>query len=206
MPVDLTELLDPLHTAVVTSECQSGVLGPQTQLPALADVARERAIPNMGRLAHGARVAGVQVVHCVFWRRADGRGGNTNGRLFAAMAKQGALTMEPGSEPAMPIPELHLSPDDLVLGRYHGLDPIGGTDLDPVLRNLGVRTVVVVGVSVNVALLGLCIGLVNTGYQVVLPRDAVAGIPVDYAEALIDNTYRMIANVVMTDDILAVWS
>ena len=30
MPVDLTDLLDPLTTAVVTSECQNGVLGPQS--------------------------------------------------------------------------------------------------------------------------------------------------------------------------------
>ena len=206
MPVDLSDLLDPMRTAVVTSECQNGVLGPATQLPELAAIANERAVPNLTRLVHGARVVGVPIVHCVFWRRADNRGGNTNGRLFAAMAKGGALTMEPGSEPAMPIPALHAAPDDLVLGRYHGLDPIGGTDLDPVLRNLGVTTVVVTGVSVNVALLGLSIGLVNCGYQVVLPRDAVAGVPVDYAESLLDNTYRMITTVTTTDDVLAAWS
>ena len=206
MPVDLTDLLDPLTTAVVTSECQNGVLGPQSQLPELAAVASERAVPNISRLVHGAHVAGVQVVHCVFWRRADMKGGNTNGRLFAAMAKMGALTMEPGDELAMPVPELHLAPDDIVLGRYHGIDPIGGTDLDPVLRNLGIRTVVVTGISVNVALLGLSIGLVNTGYQVVIPRDAVAGVPVEYAELLLDNTYRMLANITTTDEVLAAWS
>ena len=206
MPVDLSDLLDPMRTAVVTSECQNGVLGPRSQLPELAEVANERAVPNLTRLVHGAHVAGVQVVHCVFWRRADNRAGNTNGRLFAAMAKQGALAMEPGTELAMPIPELHTSPDDLVLGRFHGLDPIGGTDLDPVLRNLGVSTVVVTGVSVNVALLGLSIGLVNCGYQVVIPRDAVAGVPIEYAEMLLDNTYRMVATVTTTDDVLAAWS
>ena len=206
MPVDLTDLLDPMRTAIVTSECQNGVLGPQTQLPELAAIANERAVPNIERLVHGAHVAGVQIVHCVFWRRADNRAGNTNGRLFAAMAKSGALTMEPGSEPAMPIPAVHRSPDDIVLGRYHGLDPIGGTDLDPVLRNLGISTVIVTGVSVNVALLGLSIGLVNHGYQVVVPRDAVAGVPIEYAETLLDNTYRMVTTVTTTDEVLAAWS
>ena len=206
MPVDLSDLLDPLHTAIVTSECQNGVLGPQSQLPELAAIANERAVPNITRLVHGAHVAGVQIVHCVYWRRADNKGGNTNGRLFAAMAKMGALTMEPGSELAMPIPEVHLAPNDLVLGRYHGIDPMGGTDLDPVLRNLGIRTVVVAGISVNVALLGLCFGLINAGYQVVVPRDAVAGVPVEYADVLLDNTYRMISTVTTTDDVLAAWS
>jgi nicotinamidase-related amidase len=154
MPLDLRSLLDPTTTAVVTSECQNGVLGPDSALPDLAAIANEHMVPNGARLVHGARTAGVQVVHAVFWRRPDNRAGNTNGRLFVAMNKF-SPPMEPGSHGAEPIAEFGHSPDDLVIGRYHGLDPIGGTDLDPILRNLGVRTVVVVGVSLNVALMGL---------------------------------------------------
>lgn len=206
MPLDLHPLLDPMHTAIVTSECQNGVLGPQSQLPELAAIANERAVPNISRLVHGAHVAGVQVIHCVYWRRADGKGGNTNGRLFTAMAKRGALTMEPGSDLAMPIDEMNLAPDDIVLGRYHGIDPMGGTDLGPILGNLGVRTVIIAGISVNVALMGLAFGLLNAGFQVVVPRDAVAGIPVEYADVLLDNTYRMISTVVQVDDILETWA
>jgi len=206
MALDLRTLLDPNTTAIVTSECQNGVLGPESSLPELAAAARVQAIPNGARLLHAGRTAGAHVVHAVFWRRPDYRGGNTNGRLFVAMQKMGAVAMEPGSALAMPIEEFGPSPDDLILGRYHGLDPIGGTDLDPILRNLGVKTVVVIGVSLNVALLGLSIGLVNNGYQVVVPRDAVAGVPVDYAESLLNNTYQMISTVVTTDDVIAAWT
>ena len=49
------------------------------------------------------------------------------------------------------------------------------TSLDPVLRNLGVTTIVAAGVSVNVAIMGFMFEAVNLGYQFVLPRDAVAG-------------------------------
>jgi len=206
MALDLRSLLDSMSTAVVTSECQNGVLGPESSLPELAAAARVQAIPNGARLLHAARVAGVQVVHAVFWRRPDHRGGNTNGRLFRAMQKAGAVAMEPGSYLASPIDEFQQSPDDMVLGRYHGLDPIGGTDLNPVLVNLGIKTVVVVGVSVNVALMGLTIGLVNSGYQVVVPRDAVAGVPADYAESLLDNSYQLISTVVTTDDVIGAWA
>ena len=204
MAVDLAGLLDPTTTAVVTSECQNGVLGPDSPLPQLVEAAADTVVPNGSRLVHGARTAGVQVIHGVFWRRADRRAANSNGRLFVAMNKS-APAMPPGSDAALPIAEFGLAPDDLVLGRYHGLDPIGGTDLDPVLRNLGIRTVVVVGVSLNVALLGLSIGLVNHGYQVVMPRDAVAGVPREYAEMLLDYTYQMVATVTTTDEILAAW-
>lgn len=204
MSFDLRSLLEPTTTAVVTSETQNAVLGPDSYLPQLAEAARPR-VPAMARLVHGARAAGVQVVHGTFVRRADGRGGNTNGRLFVATAKT-APAIPVGSEGAHPLPEIGLSPDDLVSHRSHGLDPLDGTDLDPLLRNCGIRTVVIVGVSVNVALVGLVIGLVNAGYQVVVPRDAVAGVPVEYAEAMLDNTYALIATVVTTDEVLAAWS
>ena len=107
--------------------------------------------------------------------------------------------------PRCPLPEIGLSPDDLISGRYHGADPLQGTDLDALLRNCDARTVVIAGVSTNVALVGLTLGLLNRGYQVVVPRDAVAGIPVDYAESMLDNTYAIISTVVTTDDVLAAW-
>ena len=60
---------------------------------------------------------------------------------------------------------------------------MGGTDLDAILRNLGVTTIVAVGVSLNVAIPNLVMDAVNAGYRVVLPRDAVAGIPAEYGDA-----------------------
>ena len=60
-----------------------------------------------------------------------------------------------------------MQPSDLVLSRIHGLNPMAGTDLDPILRNLGVTTIVVVGVSVNIAITNLVMDAVNLGYRVV---------------------------------------
>ena len=82
---------------------------------------------------------------------------------------------------------------------------MGGTDLDAVLRNLGVSTIVAVGVSVNVAITNLVMDAVNAGYNVVLPRDAVAGIPADYADAVIDNTLSLLATLTTTDDLIEAW-
>ena len=100
---------------------------------------------------------------------------------------------------------LGLEPDDLVLSRLHGLGPMAGTELDAVLRNLGVRAIVGVGVSVNVGMTNFVMDAVNLGYRFVLPRDAVAGVPKEYADAVIDNTLSLLATVTTTDDVLAVW-
>ena len=74
-----------------------------------------------------------------------------------------------------------------------------------VLRNLDVRTIVGVGVSVNVAITNFVMDAVNHGYQFVLARDAVAGVPADYADAVIDNTLSLLATVVSTAAVVAAW-
>jgi nicotinamidase-related amidase len=104
------------------------------------------------------------------------------------------------------IPELGPEQSDIVLTRFHGIGPMGGTDLDALLRNLGVTTVVATGVSVNVGITSLVMDAVNAGYQVVLPRDAVAGVPREYADAVIDNTLALLATVTTTRDLIAAWS
>jgi nicotinamidase-related amidase len=82
---------------------------------------------------------------------------------------------------------------------------MAGTDLDATLRNLGVSTIVAVGVSVNVAITNLVMDAVNLAYRVVVPRDAVAGIPADYATAIVDNTLSLLATLTTTDDLIDVW-
>jgi nicotinamidase-related amidase len=202
--MDLEQLIDPGHTALVTQECQNGVIGDAAVLHELADEAQRVAVPNIARLARAARAASVPVVHCLAVRRADDRGSNTNARLFTATRKLG-IRLAPGSPEAGLIPELDVQSNDVVLQRYHGIGPMGGTDLDPVLRNLGVHTIVGVGVSVSVAITNFVMDAVNHGYQFVLPRDAVAGVPAAYADAVIDNTLSLLATITSTDAVVGVW-
>ncbi|BBX42097.1 cysteine hydrolase [Mycobacterium simiae] len=200
----LKDLIDPSTTALVTQECQGGVIGAQAGLPLLAEEAQREAVPNIVNLVGAARTAGVTVVHCLIQRRADGRGSNTNARLFAA-GKSFPVDLTPGSAGASVLPQLGPADTDLVLTRIHGLGPMCGTDLDSVLRNLGVKTIVGVGVSVNVAITNFVMDAVNRGYQFVLPRDAVSGYPRQYADAVIDNTLSLLATVTTSGAVVDAW-
>jgi nicotinamidase-related amidase len=183
------------------------VLGAHTALPQLAEAARREAIPNLARLLPFARAAGVQVVHCVVQFRPDRRGANHNARLFAAVGarREASIDLKTASRGAELLPELAQDPSDVVLSRIHGIGPMGGTDLDAVLRNLGVKTIVATGVSVNVAITNLVMDAINASYNVVLPRDAIAGVPKEYADLLIDNTLRLLATITTTDELIGVW-
>lgn len=203
MRPQLAEIVAPGHTAIVTQECQGAVIGPHAGLAMLATEARRVALPNIVRLLPGARAAGVRVVHCLVQRRPDGLGGNHNAKIFAI--GHGQVDITPGTPGAAVLPELGPHPSDLVLSRWHGVGPMGGTDLDAVLRNLGVTTIVVVGVSLNIAIPNVVMDAVNAAYRVVVPRDAVAGIPAEYGEAIIANTLSLLATITTTDDLLHAW-
>jgi nicotinamidase-related amidase len=200
----LLDLLDPATTALVTQECQGGVIGAQAGLPMLAEAARKEAIPNIALLLDAARAARVAVVHCLIEKRPDNRGSNTNARLFMA-GKSFAADLTPGSPGASVLPELGQVDSDIVLTRIHGVGPMTGTDLDSVLRNLNVKTIVGVGVSVNIAIQNFVMDAVNRSYQFVLPRDAVAGYPREYAEAVIDNTLALLTTLTTTEAVVNAW-
>jgi nicotinamidase-related amidase len=206
MRTPLADLVAPGRTAVVTQECQGAVVGPNAGLAELAAEARREALPNIERLLPAARAAGVHVVHCLVQRRPDGLGGNHNAKIFAIGDESMSAGITPGSPGAEVVPELGPEPSDLVLRRSHGIGPMGGTDLDAVLRNLGVSTIVAVGVSVNLAITNLCMDAVNRAYHVVVPRDAVAGIPTDYATLIVDNMLSLLATITTTDKLIEVWN
>jgi biuret amidohydrolase len=203
MPLDLASLLAPAHTALITQEIQRGVIGDLSALPELAKEG-QRVVPNIARLCAAARARGVRVIHCTAIRRGDGLGANRNARIFQYMAKAEPKLI-PGSAAAEIVPEVAVAEGDLVLARIHGLSPFQGTELDFVLRNEGIRTIVGVGVSLNVAITNLAFDAVNSGYQVVLPTDAVAGTPREYAEQMLQHTLRNVTTLATTAGVLAAW-
>jgi biuret amidohydrolase len=206
VPLDLTELVAPAHTALVLQEVQNGVVGSPSVLPALADAAEAVGlVDNCARLAAAARASGIPVFHCTAETRDDGRGANHNARLFLGVNKA-PVRLSPGSD-AVRVPDaIGVAPDDIVLPRHHGLGPMTGTQLDSMLRNLGVTTIVGVGVSVNIGMTNFAFDAVNRGYQMVMPRDAVAGVPAEYAEAVLANTLHLVAVLTTTADVLAAWA
>ncbi|MGO9876162.1 MAG: cysteine hydrolase [Acidimicrobiia bacterium] len=206
MPLDLAALVSPARTALVLQEVQNGVVGDRSVLPALADAARAvDLVAHCGQLARAARAVGVTVVHCTAETRDDGKGANRNARLFLGV-QRAAVKLSPGSEAVQVPAQIGVDPADVVLARYHGLGPMTGTQLDPMLRNLGVTTIVGVGVSLNVGVTNLAFDAVNRGYQIVIPRDAVAGVPADYGQSVLDNTLAVIATLTTTADMLQAWT
>ncbi|MER7111361.1 isochorismatase family protein [Streptomyces sp. NPDC000229] len=201
----LCDQLDPAGTVLLTVECQRGVVGPDSALPELAAEARSSgALHRVARLVDAAHGASVQVLHAVAERRPDGRGANRNARLFRA-AERLPVQQHSGSAAVRIAEPIEVTDEDIVVRRLHGLSPIAGTDVDALLRNLGCRTLVVTGVSANVAIPNAVFDAVNLGYTAVVPADAIAGIPSEYTPAMVRHTLAPVATITTTDEVLACW-
>ena len=192
-------------------ELQKGVVGDEALLPALPLAVRDSGLLDVaGRVCATARNHDVPVVHAIVEHRPDGKGQPVNCKLFALAAKRraelGHLPTDAGRPGVALADELDAQPGDITVSRLHGLTPFSGTELDAVLRSLGARTIVLMGVSVNIGITGAALSAVDLGYQVVIVRDAVVGIPAAYADAVLESTLSMIASIVPSDELLAAWA
>ncbi|MCU4183458.1 cysteine hydrolase [Acidiferrimicrobium sp. IK] len=208
--VRFAQRVDPAHTVLLTVELQKGIVGDDAILPALpAAVRRAGLLEVAGRICAGARASGVRVLHATMRERSDGAGQTVNCRIFALGARRRADTGHNPTDTDQAgvalVDELDVQPEDIEVPRSHGMTPFTSTSLDQIIRNLGARTVVLVGVSLNLGIIGAALTALDLGYQVVVVRDAVVGLPAEYAQAVLANSIAMIADVVNADELLAAW-
>ncbi len=205
----LERVTEPSSTAVLTMELQNGIVAGEAIFPDLVvRVAEVGLLDTARRVCAGARSAGARVVHCTKVTRPDGAAQAVNCKVFALGEKlrlaRGSDPVEVGTSGAALVDGLW-GDSDFEVSRLHGMTPFTSSALDQILRNLGVKTVVLVGVSVNLGIIGMALSAIDLGYQVVIVRDAVTGVPASYCEDVLDNSLSLIATIVSSEDLLATW-
>lgn len=205
MPVDIARLIEPARTAIVSMECQENLLGADSVIPALAEAAAGMdLIGTLSRFYAGARAAGVRIFYCTDERRADGFGTTDNMPITSWLRRPDGTPHVGGHGPV--VAPIAPQPEDVVFRREQGVTGFFATGLDQYLRNSGVRTLVVTGVSLNLAVLGTTIEAASRGYTTIVPTDATAGVPADYVDAVLRNTIRHIAYTTTTAVLLDRWA
>jgi nicotinamidase-related amidase len=154
-------------TAVVAVHYQNDVVHPEGKLGAAA--ANPALIANALRLLQGARVAGVAVVSVRIAFPAEGV--TVNAPIFAAAVERRAVVE--GSWGA----EFHerLAPaEDEPVVTHARVNAFYDSDLEPVLRDLGVDRLVVAGVATHSSVEHTARHASDLGYEVVVAADACA--------------------------------
>ncbi len=209
-------LLRPRQTAIVTVDMHRGHLDPAVAtMPARPEDSR-RVIAAAASLLTAARAAGVAVVHVkLVFRHIPGLGGEGMVQPFWRALHE--LTAEddrlvPGQRSTVDghnrmgspgteiIPEL-LAPSDHVIDNKKRLDCFQGTDLDGLLRTLGIRSVCLMGINTNTCVLNTAFTAFNHDYQVVVLSDCVASMYGDDLHVLgLRNVARCLGWVLTNDE------
>ena len=190
-----------LGCALLTVECQNGVINPEFRgHDGLAGQAEKRGIvEKIADLADVCRAAGFPVFHNKLTHRPDWLGSGVNSSLLGSNRKR--RTMLLGTPDVDLHPGLRAHPEDFQLERITGVTSFYASPLDQLLRNCGVRTVILTGVSTNLGIPGAAIEAVNRGYNVVIPEDCTAGVWTEAHEFAVQYTLPPLAAMTTSEEL-----
>jgi nicotinamidase-related amidase len=191
------------RAALIVNECQLGVIDANyTGFPGLANQVAERGIVNrIANLAAAFRAKGLPVFHAPVVHREDLADIKPNSLINSLTLKGGKL--KKGSPETAFVPELEPHPEDVVIDRPAGLIAFNGTNLDVTLRRMDISTVVLTGVSTNLAMPGNAFAAVDLGYHVVIPEDCTAGADPETHKVIVREQLRMLARITTADAVIA---
>ncbi len=177
--------INPKTTALVAIDMHQGHLDPEVASMLLPEEERKRVLTQAPRLIEIARKYRIPTIHVIFQLRPieNDRGFNPFGKPARLVNEK--LKPEERSWVGKPrvkggwwlpkiMPEVAPGPDDYVINNKKTYSIYLGTDLEHLLRTLGVETVVILGINTNTCDLCACFETVNRGFKLVVISDCVA--------------------------------
>jgi nicotinamidase-related amidase len=165
-------------------------------------VERRGIVEKIATLAATCRECGVPIVHAVIQLLPGAQAFQVCCKMQALMRRAEKLQQ---TRPECQIhPGLRPVETDIVCRRMHGITAFYGTELESILRGLKADTVILTGVSTNVAIPGNAIEAVNRGFAVVIPEDCTAGATQESHEFTIREILPLLAAVTQLEALVAV--
>jgi nicotinamidase-related amidase len=204
------DYLDPGKTAIVSIDMHRGHLDPSPQCPCPAPRARDIVAPIDAFHDH-ARSLGVPVIHVRSVLRRGGQddiaGISSAWRrtfpLFVGDIPNSAAHAIEGS----PWTEFvtRVAPDDLIVETKRRLSAFYPTDLDFLLRNMRVESIVLNGGFTDCCILNAAFDASNHNYRVIVAQDLVRGTDENLENAALAMVSLHLGLVADAADILAEW-
>lgn len=140
---------DPTRTALLVIDLQNGFCHPEGSFAKLGldSASLAAAVPGSKRLVAAAREAGIPVIYTRFVYRPDYRdGGVLTSEIMPALAESRSL--EAGTWDAELLEELEVRPEDEIIDKNR-YSAFYGTRLEPALTSMGIRDLILCGVTTN---------------------------------------------------------
>lgn len=200
------ELHGPDRTALLVIDMQNGFCAPEGSFGALGlDVSMcTAAVPACARLVEAAHAAGVPVVYTRYVYRADYRdGGVLVQEILPAMAEVESLAA--GTWDAELVDALVPTEEDFLVDKNR-YSAFYATGLEPILTSLGIRNVVLCGVTTNMCVETTARDASQRDYRVFVVSDATGELDRTRHDHALGTIGFGFGAVVASDQVLAAWS
>ena len=210
-PADFADYIDPRCTAVLSIDMHRGHLDDDPSCPCPAPRARDVVAP-IDRFHDAARPLGVRIVHIKSVLRADGA--DDLAGIPAAWRRTFPLHVGPipgAAEHALEGSRwtewvTRVAPGDLKVDNKRRLSAFYPTDLDFLLRNQRIDTVVLNGGFTDCCVLNTAFDANNHNYRVIVLRDLVRGTDDALEHAALAMVSLHLGLVMDSADLLAQWA
>ncbi|MBI4590828.1 MAG: cysteine hydrolase [Candidatus Rokubacteria bacterium] len=162
------ERIDPKKTAMIVVDMENDFIAPGAPMETPAG---RKMLPNLKRAIAFCRERGIRVIYTAHVHRRDGCDMGLFDDLWPPIASRAGLV---DGEPGIEIyPEIAPRPEEIVV-KKHRYSAFFGTDLEIVLRGLGVDTVVITGVTTENCCHATARDAMFRDFRVVFLSDATA--------------------------------
>lgn len=182
---------DIIHESKIGAGGIGGVLAMQVQ--------KRGVIPRLQQLMAAARARQVPILYINFCLKP----GFPRPRTKLHQRSQRTPTLVEDTWGVQTHEALAPQPEDFVLERTVGIDGSYGTQLYPVLRQLGRTTMIMTGVSTNLAVEGIVRASVNRGFDLVVVEDCCASYPDEWHRFSVENILPLLSTVVSAEEVIA---
>jgi biuret amidohydrolase len=210
LPAGFDEFLTVADTAIVSIDLHQGHLADTPDCPCPAPRARE-VVEGVNRFHAAARALGVPVIHVKNVLRRDGsddvKGVKSAWRFVFPLyvgpipnSDQHAIEGSRWTQFATEVAE-----GDHVVASKKRLSAFYPTDLDFLLRNMGVKRLVLNGCMTDCCILNTAFDASNMGYRVTVAQDLVRGTNADMEDAALKMISLHVGLVVDSGDLIEEW-
>jgi nicotinamidase-related amidase len=188
--------IEPAHTAVLSMDCQGGIVSIYTKESKEAFLVRAASVLNH------ARATRMTVIHIQVGFRPGLPEISLRNALFSAI-KSSEQHQQLFREPLGAIPTVIAPKEGEIVITKHRISAFTGTDLDMILRANDIDTLVLYGIATSGVVLSTLLEAVDADYRIAVIKDCCADLDSQLHDCLIERFFPSRGSVFLAEEFIA---
>ena len=188
--------IDPAHTAVLSMDCQAGIVSLYTR------EAKDAFLVRVASVLNHARAAGMTIIHVQVGFRPGLPEISSRNALFGAI-KSSEQHQQLFREPLAVIPTAIAPQGNEIVITKHRVSAFTGTDLAMILRANDIDTLILYGIATSGVVLSTLVEAADADYRVAVIADCCADLDSALHDCLIQRFFPSRGSVLSAEDFVA---